>query len=376
MKILVLSNSPAVESQGSGYIIVNTVRSLEALGHQVDVVPPDELIVLPGWRNRARNYRMALGFARWVYAHRRRVATYQLIMVYGGESALAVFVLRRLLRLGIPLVLHSNGLEAHVNYRLRDLQAQTQELKWYNFDQSWLFKYCYRHVDAIITLSHYDRDFALEHLGLDPQKVHVLEPCLPEVFFSYAPAVPVVRQPIIVYCGTWIPRKGTQAIREAVPKILAEHPGYSLRIIGAGRDFVSAENFAPDVVQRLEVYPLVESKEEMIRLYSESEIFVFPSIHESFGLVIAEAMHCGCAVISGYTGFATNVENGREALVLRNADGPHVYQALEQLIHDDDLRERLAAAGRQRTQRLQWSIYRQQLAQVLDTVLAGHAVAP
>lgn len=375
MKILVLSNSPVVESQGSGYIIVNTAKSLVTLGHQVDMIPPDQLEFMPSWRNRARNYRLTLGIAKWVYAHREQVATYDLVIFYGAESALAVYVLKQVLKLTMPVILHSNGLEMHVDYRMKDLMEATNELKWYNFDQSWIFKYCYDNVDAIITLSKYDRDFAVQSIGIDPAKIHFIEPCLPEVFFNYQPATPIVRKPIIVYCGTWIARKGIQAVKEAIPRLLEQYPEYMLRIIGTGHKFNAADEFPAALLGRIETFPLVESKEEMIRLYSESSIFVFPSVHESFGLVIAEAMFCGCAVVSGQTGFATNVANGTEAIVLDKPDTPHVYEAVKELIDNDSLRENMARAAHERTLQLQWGNYQNQLRDVLDTVLHRHAVA-
>jgi len=375
MKILVLSNAPVVESQGSGYIIVNTARSLTALGHQVDMIPPDELEFLPSWRSRARNYRLTLGIAKWVYAHRERVATYDLVIFYGAESALAVYVLKHVLKLTMPVILHSNGLELHVDYRMKDLVESTNELKWYHFDQSWIFKYCYDHVDAIITLSKYDRDFAVQNIGIAPEKIHFIEPCLPEVFFNYQPATAIVRKPIIVYCGTWIARKGIQAVKEAIPAILEQYPEYTFRVIGTGDKFNAAEEFPAALLDRIETFPLVESKEEMIRLYSESVIFVFPSVHESFGLVIAEAMFCGCAVVSGQTGFATNVANGKEAIVLEKPDTQHVYEAVKELIDNDALRENMAINAHERTQQLQWGNYKQQLGAVLETVLNRRAFA-
>jgi glycosyltransferase involved in cell wall biosynthesis len=375
MRVLILSNSPIVESQGSGYIIVNTARSLTALGHQVDMIPPDGLNFLPSWRNRARNYRFAIGIAKWVYAHQARVATYDLVIFYGAESALAVYILKRMLQLTMPVILHSNGLEMHVNYRMKDLIETTNELKWYNFDQSWIFKYCYDNVDAIITLSKYERDFAVQSIGIDPKKIYFIEPCLPEVFFDYQPEITVVRKPIIVYCGTWITRKGIQAVKEAIPRLLEQYPEYTLRIIGTGNEFKAADEFPAALLGRIETFPLVESKEEMIRLYSESSIFVFPSVHESFGLVIAEAMFCGCAVVSGQTGFATNVANGTEAIVLDKPDTEHVYAAVKELIDNDSLRESLSHNGHERTLQLQWGNYRRQLDAVLQTVFYRHAVA-
>ena len=109
MKILVLSNCPLLEHQGSGYIIVNTIRALQACGHTVTSIPPDEFEFLSFLKNRATNYRKAIGIAKWVLRNKGHIDEYSLIIFYGAESSLALFIFKKLLRKKIKTVLHSNG---------------------------------------------------------------------------------------------------------------------------------------------------------------------------------------------------------------------------------------------------------------------------
>jgi glycosyltransferase involved in cell wall biosynthesis len=370
MRILMLCNCAAVEFQGSGYVIVNTAKSLMRAGHKVDIIPPSSFSFLSSWKARAVIYRMALGMALWVYKNRKAIRNYDFIILYGAESAIALFILKKITRANIPMVLHSNGLEIHAEYQLAHFHNQSSApKKWYHIDKSFLFKYCYENVNAIITVSKYDRDFAVTYLQISADKVHYNEPGLPEIFFDNDIIDTQTKKRIITYCGSWIERKGVESIKTVIPKILQEFPDYIFRIIGVGNGFDVTAHFPRNILERIEIYPLVDSKERMIELYSESSIFLFPSFFESFGLVIAEAMFCGCAVITGPTGFAADILDKEEAIVLGTPDADNVHKAITTLISDKLLADSLGEKGKSRTQKLNWKNYSDNLNHILEDVM-------
>lgn len=367
-----LSNCPVVEHEGSGYIIYNTSKSLTALGHEVTLIPPSTFGILPRFfENRAKIYRLILGMANWVLFNKKRISKQDLIIFYGAESFLALFIIKNLFKINTPVVLHSNGLEVHVGFKLNSYGNFFSIIKkWYHRDLSKFFKYSYRNVDAIITLSKYDSDFAIENLKLSPHKVYYNEPALPDIFFNYKKSEVVpTKNKIITYCGTWIDRKGVKSIEGAIPTILRKYKEYTFRIIGVGEDFKVENYFPADIHHRIEVYPLVRDKSDLIKMYYETSIFLFPSFCESFGLVVPEAMFCGSAVITGATGFAANLKNNEEALVLNIPNTPNVTAALDKLISNDKLLSNLAERAQERTENLNWASYKKELNNIITNII-------
>jgi glycosyltransferase involved in cell wall biosynthesis len=115
-------------------------------------------------------------------------------------------------------------------------------------------------------------------------------------------------------------------------------------------------------------------QEELIgSIYSMSSIFISASWTEGFGLPIAEAMACGCAVVSTDSG---GVRDIAKHMVTAMLSPPKVPEALAQnalrLLEDDDLRIRLAKAGNERVQEFTW----QRSTALLEQLIANSKSSP
>jgi len=96
--------------------------------------------------------------------------------------------------------------------------------------------------------------------------------------------------------------------------------------------------------------------EELERLYDRAAVVACPSHREGFGVVCAEAMAHGRAVVaSDVGGLRDLVVDGETGLLVPPGDVPALRSALERLLADPELRRRLGAAGRERArERFSW----------------------
>jgi glycosyltransferase involved in cell wall biosynthesis len=157
----------------------------------------------------------------------------------------------------------------------------------------------------------------------------------------------------LLYVGTIEPRKNLPVLFEAfkaaavtdVQLVIAGKKGWlydetfaRLRALGLEND-VCFPGFVPD--------------DDLPALYSLADGFVFPSLYEGFGLPVAEALACGCPVISSNTSSLPEVA-GDAALLAAPDDVRGWAEAIARICADPALRADLSARGPQQAARFTW----------------------
>lgn len=346
LRILTLANALLDESSGSGYVICNYARGLRALGHEVTLLGPPDYEPFFG-RARAIRYRQAFGLARAAWRARR--AGYDILEFYGGEAWLALLLLRRFRRRSFLLVSHSNGLETHSEEAMAALGGPRRSYQW---SHARLHAAGFRRADALVTVGGYDADYARRAGYVPEERLLALDNPLPDTYLG-RPFV-AERPQRVGFCGAWIERKGVVALAAGVSAFLRRFPAWRFALAGVGEGFAVARHFPADVHDRIEVIPQAEREGGLAAFYETVAVLVVPSLYESFGLVTAEALACGCAVVATPVGFARDLRGGEEAIHLHAPVVAQIEQALIRLAQDESLRRRLAQAGHRRVQALRW----------------------
>jgi glycosyltransferase involved in cell wall biosynthesis len=159
----------------------------------------------------------------------------------------------------------------------------------------------------------------------------------------------------VLFVGALSIRKGARYLFQAFREL--PHPRKELVIVGTVRDEVRplAAEFRDLNVKFVGVVPNMKLK----HLYSSSHAFVLPSVEEGLGMVLAEAMACGCPVIaSANTGAAELFSCGREGFIVPARDSRAIRDCLTRLADEPELRERMSAAAIERVKSLGgWSAY-------------------
>jgi glycosyltransferase involved in cell wall biosynthesis len=96
----------------------------------------------------------------------------------------------------------------------------------------------------------------------------------------------------------------------------------------------------------------------------EARCLVFPSLHEGFGLPVAEALSHGVPVITSDFGSTRELADGNGGLLVDPEDVSAICDALRALLVDDELHARLVAEARARPAR-SWVDYAHDLWEAL-----------
>jgi glycosyltransferase involved in cell wall biosynthesis len=353
MRILSLSNCPPDDRLGSGYVVLRSAEGLRRAGHEVDLYGPADYEPLHGVaRGRAVGYRQVAGMAAKSLARIARVG-YDVVELWGATAWLALDLLARVPNRRFLLVCRSNGLEPHYEEAMREAEAAGDvppSRPWYHVSQSARFAKALRRADGVITVSAWDRDWALAR-GIGPDgRVLVVENPLPDSFLGQEPDLD--RGPVLGYCGSWLAVKGVKLLAEALPGILWNFPEWRLRLVGVGTGFRVEDHFPADVLPRIDVVPFADRETGLRDLYRSFAIALQPSVFDSFGLAAAEAMACGAALVATRVGFAAGLRHGEEAWLLSDRSPAGLQAALRELMRDGERRRALARGGHRRVQAL------------------------
>lgn len=187
----------------------------------------------------------------------------------------------------------------------------------------------------------------LTSLRFDFGRIKVIPNGIDTSRFSRLPeAVP--GRPFAVGCVARLTRdKGVQVLVSAAAGI----PGLPVIIIGDGpdRDFLLYQIHATGQAERIRIEP---SLPDLGAFYRSVDVLVLPSVdNDPFGMVAAEAMLCGTAVIvTDQCGIAGYLENEKDELVIPAGDADALKNALLKLKNDASFRQNLAEAGQKTAQ--------------------------
>lgn len=222
---------------------------------------------------------------------------------------------------------------------------------------------CARAADHVITISDFSRKDILDLIpGLDPARVHVTFLSCDAVFQHQRSAEPVQRpaaggaRPYIFTLGANDPRKNTVRLVTAYLALVKEHGiEHDLVISGyAGWEQSEAYQLVKEAgaAARVKFLGFIDIQ-ELVALYRNAELFVYPSLYEGFGIPILEAFSSGCPVIASNVTSIPEVA-GDAALCVDPLSVEAIKTTMLQVLQDDALRATLAQKGYARARQFTW----------------------
>jgi glycogen synthase len=290
---------------------------------------------------------------------------------------------------GLPLVVTVHSLEPLRPWKREQLRG--------GYDLTcWVEQTALANANAVIAVSKGTRADVLRVSQAAPERVHVIYNGIDTALYRPVSETSALerygidpRRPIVLFVGRVTRQKGIVYLVRAIPAI---DPGAQIVLCAGAADTPEiavemqdavevARRAHADVIWIEEMLP----REQTIQLYSHATVFCCPSIYEPFGIINLEAMACGAPVVASAVGGIPEVVVDGETGVLvpleQQTDSPFepldparfsadLASAVNRVLGDAALRERLIRAGRERVEReFAWSAIARQTADLYATLL-------
>lgn len=227
----------------------------------------------------------------------------------------------------------------------------------------------YEQADAVVVPSEFARRSYVE-MGVPAHKVHKIPYGVRLERFRRV-VEPAPDRFEVLFVGGVNLRKGFPYLLQAFQKL--SHPGKRLRMVG---------NVSGDIKEVLATLPQegVEfvghlPQDQLETVMSSSHVMVLPSIEDGFGMVMTQAMACGCPVISSCnTGGPDVYEDGKEGFVVPIRSAHAIRERLQQLADDPALQRQMSAAALQRVTSIGgWQEYGDGYTALLQNMVSTHS---
>lgn len=219
------------------------------------------------------------------------------------------------------------------------------------------------------------RERLVRHLQIDAAKVVAIPWGVSSVFRrgSDAEAGEHNSRQYVLFVGRWEARKGLDLLLSALRN--AATRGHPLPLILAGGPGWGADRTVSKLLAQPAAHTVTDpSDERLAALYAGALALVYPSRMEGFGFPVAEAMACGCPVISSnlpeIRGWA-----GEAPLYVPPGDARRLADALIRLATNPKRREEMARRGKAVTERMTWEAYGERAARAIEAALPKRSIA-
>lgn len=262
-----------------------------------------------------------------------------------------------------PYVLTVHDMLDHM-YRARSVSGLKSSVHFY------LTRRVVRKAARIFAVSRFTKTEVEKLFGIRPGRIEVIYNAIDQRFLTghatdadrlFLAERYQVTYPFLLYAGRISPHKNLVRIIEAFSALKAEltkHDLYpDLKLIIIGDELSKHPDLRRTVVRggvQNDVRFLGFVPIEVLRIfYDAAKVFVFPSLYEGFGLPPLEAMAHGTPVLTSNTSSIPEVV-GNAAVMVNPENVFEMMRALQRVLLDQSLRERLRQRGYEQVTKFSW----------------------
>jgi glycosyltransferase involved in cell wall biosynthesis len=230
---------------------------------------------------------------------------------------------------------------------------------------------------AIVAVSEVTREHLMEFLRVSPDRVATVYTGVGEEFRTQlnSDALAAVRaryelpERYVMYAGAVYPPKNFRRLVQAYARVGPEL-GVSLVIAGGTNRFLSGDELREP--ERLKLGDWVKwagwiDSNTLVAFYQMAEALLLPSLFESFGMPILEAMASGCPVVTSNC-YGSKEISGGAALLVDPLSVDSIAEGIRRAVTQPQVRQELIDKGHERAQLFTWQRCARQTLDILERI--------
>ena len=234
-------------------------------------------------------------------------------------------------------------------------------------------------ADGVLTLSHQVKSDIIRSYHISPDRIEVTHLAVDHDAFTLhgPPDTGTVKtryglpDRFILYAASSLPHKNHERLFQAFRQVRDRIPGLKLVLTGA------RDKGGETLLRKIQMMGLGQDVlllgwlpfEDVPSIYRASEAFVFPTLHEGFGLPVLEAMACGIPVVCSKIEPLLEVA-GDAALFVDPLSPEEIAAAVIKVVTDAPTREHLIGKGLARSNEFTWEATAKKTLAFLTTIAA------
>jgi glycosyltransferase involved in cell wall biosynthesis len=236
-----------------------------------------------------------------------------------------------------------------------------------------------QNATLIVTISNYSLQKIEQYYCIDKEKVRIVPNGVDTEKFKPASNSAETRkqlgiggEPIVLFVGSLIPRKGVLLLVEAAKKIVKEHVDTKFLLVGDGPLRGQLDCALKESSLTNNFVFLKNVKDGLLpSIYNCANVFVLPSIQEGQGIVLLEAQASGLPVVASDIGGVNEVvRNGVTGLLAEKGNAESLADCILKVLSDEAFSERLGLAGRTFvSENFTWELCAKRMLDVYHSVL-------
>jgi glycosyltransferase involved in cell wall biosynthesis len=240
----------------------------------------------------------------------------------------------------------------------------------------WIKSVVIRKSHALTVVSNSMKAEVLE-MGCQRSKIFVI-PMGADLAHTFCPSHRKANQNELLFVGRLVEKKGLRYLIDALPAVINRFPDTHLNIVGDGPDRRALCHRSVRLgVEKNVTFHGAVAHADLTKFYNASEIFVFPSVigkdgdREGFGLVLVEAMGCGCAVIStNLAAMKDIVVDGVTGLVVSQKSSLQLADTINLLLEAPSTRRKMGELARTRVlEKFDWDVISLEYKKLIESTI-------